>query len=55
MMLADKIEGYKRKEQSLISEFLRGYTSSPHQVLAPSGGGNGGGIVQWVDRRAPRK
>ncbi|KAG6426755.1 hypothetical protein SASPL_110988 [Salvia splendens] len=54
VMLADKIEGYKRKEQSLISEFLRGYTSSPHQVLAPSEGGNGG-IVQWVDRRAPRK
>lgn len=52
-MLADKIEGYKRKEQSLISEFLRVYTSSPHQGLAPSEGNNG--TVQWVDRRVPRK
>ncbi|XP_047963659.1 D-cysteine desulfhydrase 2, mitochondrial isoform X3 [Salvia hispanica] len=53
VMLADKIEGYKRKEQSLISEFLRVYTSSPHQGLAPSEGNNG--TVQWVDRRVPRK
>lgn len=52
MMLADKIEGYKRKEQNLISEFLTSYTSSA-EGIAPCEGN--GGIVQWVERRAPRK
>ncbi|XP_057776829.1 D-cysteine desulfhydrase 2, mitochondrial isoform X2 [Salvia miltiorrhiza] len=52
VMLADKIEGYKRKEKNLISEFLRIYTSSP-EVIAPCEGI--GGIVQWVERRIPRK
>lgn len=52
MMLADKIDGYKRKEQNLISEFLRSYTCCAGR-LAPHGGD--AGIVQWVERRLPRK
>lgn len=52
VMLADKIDGYKRKEQNLISEFLRSYTSCAGR-LAPHEGD--AGIVQWVERRLPRK
>lgn len=52
MMLADKIDGYKRKEQNLISEFLGSYTSCAGGVASHEGDV---GIVQWVERRVPRK
>lgn len=52
-MLADRIDGYKRQEKRLISEFKKhfGY---------PVGVGLGedevnGGIVNWVERFRPRK
>ncbi|XP_023541196.1 D-cysteine desulfhydrase 2, mitochondrial isoform X2 [Cucurbita pepo subsp. pepo] len=53
VMLADRIDGYKRQEKRLISEFKKhfGY---------PVGVGLGedevnGGIVNWVERFRPRK
>lgn len=52
MMLADKIDGYKRKEQALVTEFLNSYMLFP-RGLAPYEGN--AGIVQWVERRQPRK
>ncbi|KAH6826679.1 Pyridoxal-5'-phosphate-dependent enzyme family protein [Perilla frutescens var. hirtella] len=52
VMLADKIDGYKRKERSLISEFLTNYTSCAGE-LAPCE--ENAGIVQWVERRIPRR
>lgn len=52
VMLADKIDGYKRKEQNLISEFRRSHTS--FAVGAAPCEGNAG-IVQWVERSLPRK
>ncbi|KAG7012766.1 D-cysteine desulfhydrase 2, mitochondrial, partial [Cucurbita argyrosperma subsp. argyrosperma] len=50
-MLADRIDGYKRQEKRLISEFKKhfGY---------PVGLGEdevNGGIVNWVERFRPRK
>ncbi|KAK4488795.1 hypothetical protein RD792_004584 [Penstemon davidsonii] len=48
VMLADKIESYRKREQNLISEFLSNSTR-PSAGLAPSG------IVHWVERRLPRK
>ncbi|KAL2253699.1 UNVERIFIED_CONTAM: D-cysteine desulfhydrase 2, mitochondrial [Sesamum indicum] len=52
VMLADKINAYKEKEQNLISEYLRSFMSSadgldPSIVNAE--------IVQWVERSLPRK
>ncbi|XP_068657271.1 D-cysteine desulfhydrase 2, mitochondrial isoform X2 [Aristolochia californica] len=50
VMLADTIEGYKRQEQHLISEFKRLYGLEYLTV-----NGVAGGIVQWVQRIYPRK
>lgn len=50
-MLADKIDGYKKKEQALISEFL----SSASSALGLPLSGENAGIVQWVERRVPRR
>ncbi|EYU30600.1 hypothetical protein MIMGU_mgv1a007463mg [Erythranthe guttata] len=52
VMLADKIDGYKKKEQNLISEFLNSTASAFGK--APIREKNDG-IVQWVERRVPRK
>ncbi|KAI3467627.1 hypothetical protein Pfo_024290 [Paulownia fortunei] len=51
VMLADKIDGYKKKERNLISEFLGSSTSAVGLDLS----GGSAGIVQWVERRLPRK
>ncbi|KAL6567873.1 hypothetical protein OROGR_001541 [Orobanche gracilis] len=51
VMLADKIDGYRKREQKLISEFLRIPTfSSVGRALS----GVNAGIVQWVERCLPR-
>lgn len=51
MMLADRIDGYKRQEKRLISEFRKhfGYPVdlSKNEV--------NGEIVNWVERFRPRK
>ncbi|KAL3656052.1 hypothetical protein CASFOL_000448 [Castilleja foliolosa] len=47
VMLADKIDGYRKKEQNLISEFLETFTLSSSGVNA--------GLVRWVERSLPRK
>lgn len=52
VMLADKIDSYKRKEQTLITEFLRSYMSFPRELALYEGNA---GIVQWVERSQPRK
>ncbi|KAG8365995.1 hypothetical protein BUALT_Bualt17G0030000 [Buddleja alternifolia] len=52
VMLADKVDGYKKKEQSLIFEFLESSTISG---FAPGPSGVNGGIVHWVERSLPRK
>ncbi|KAL8241643.1 hypothetical protein R6Q59_011945 [Mikania micrantha] len=45
VMLADTIEGYKKKEQSLISEFCRCFDLPMMH----------NGLVNWVKRQHPRK
>lgn len=45
VMLADTIEGYKQKEQSLISEFCRCFDLPMMHK----------GLVNWVERQNPRK
>ncbi|KAK9060226.1 hypothetical protein SSX86_020930 [Deinandra increscens subsp. villosa] len=45
VMLADTIEGYKKKEQSLISELCRCFDLPMMHT----------GIVNWVERQHPRK
>ncbi|KAG9445524.1 hypothetical protein H6P81_011652 [Aristolochia fimbriata] len=50
IMLADTIEGYKRQEERLISEFKRLY-GLEYLTL----NGVTGGVVQWVERIRPRK
>lgn len=50
-MLADTIEGYRQKEESLISEFLVSFNFPGLDKLLSKKGG----IVQWVERRFPRK
>ncbi|GFQ04267.1 d-cysteine desulfhydrase 2 mitochondrial [Phtheirospermum japonicum] len=52
VMLADKIDGYKKKEQNLISEFLESSTLSSSGL---SLSGVNAGLVQWVERSLPRK
>lgn len=51
-MLADRIDGYKRQEKRLISEFRKHFG-------APVDLGKdeevNGGIVNWVERFRPRK
>ncbi|XP_018633770.1 D-cysteine desulfhydrase 2, mitochondrial isoform X2 [Nicotiana tomentosiformis] len=52
VMLVDTIDGYQKKEESLISEFRRCFTLHlGEQVLS----GLEPGIVQWVERSSPRK
>ncbi|KAL6569182.1 hypothetical protein OROHE_003463 [Orobanche hederae] len=52
VMLADKIDGYRKREQKLISEFLRiPLFLSVGRALS----GVNAGIVQWVERCLPRK
>ncbi|XP_058082000.1 D-cysteine desulfhydrase 2, mitochondrial isoform X2 [Magnolia sinica] len=51
VMLADTLEGYKKQEERLISDFKRlyGFDSFDNEL-------NGdGGIVNWVERVHPRK
>nr|XP_009777459.1 PREDICTED: D-cysteine desulfhydrase 2, mitochondrial isoform X2 [Nicotiana sylvestris] len=52
VMLADTIDGYQKKEESLISEFRRCFTLH-HGEQALSG--LEPGLVQWVERSFPRK
>ncbi|PIN05651.1 D-cysteine desulfhydrase [Handroanthus impetiginosus] len=52
VMLADKIDGYKEKEQNLISEFLR---NSEPSIVGDALSERNAGIVQWVERSFPRK
>ncbi|CAH9132009.1 unnamed protein product [Cuscuta epithymum] len=52
VMLADTIEGYRKKEESLISEFCLTFNfPNPDQFLRKGRDG----IVHWVERLAPRK
>ncbi|CAH9117386.1 unnamed protein product [Cuscuta europaea] len=51
VMLADTIEGYRKKEESLISEFCLTFNfPNPDQLLRKGRDG----IVHWVERLAPR-
>ena len=52
VMLADTIDGYRKKEKYLISDFKH-WTAFHHidHVLK----GMDGGIVHWVERGHPRK
>lgn len=52
VMLADSVEGYRNKEQSLISEF-RKICESPEIDLRLNGANNE--VVHWVERSCPRK
>ncbi|KAK6802641.1 hypothetical protein RDI58_000423 [Solanum bulbocastanum] len=52
VMLADTIDGYQKKEESLISEFRRCFTLHlDEQMLI----GLEPGLVHWVERSSPRK
>ncbi|CAN4092524.1 unnamed protein product [Withania somnifera] len=52
VMLADTIDGYQKKEESLICEFRRCFTLHlSEQVLT----GFEPGLVHWVERSSPRK
>ncbi|KAI3844062.1 hypothetical protein MKW92_036332 [Papaver armeniacum] len=52
VMLADTIEGYRKQEKRLISDFKRFCCS---QEMAQSLNGDNNSIVHWVDRTNPRK
>ncbi|KAL2484492.1 D-cysteine desulfhydrase 2 [Abeliophyllum distichum] len=52
VMLADKIDGYKKAEERLISEFVRS-CNSPHLSAILSKVNDG--VVHWVERSIPRK
>ncbi|KAL8534295.1 hypothetical protein ACS0TY_010343 [Phlomoides rotata] len=52
VMLADKIDGYKRKEQNLITQFLTSYTSC---AVGLNRCVENAGIVQWLERSSPRR
>ncbi|KAF3782002.1 D-cysteine desulfhydrase 2 [Nymphaea thermarum] len=52
VMLADTIEGYKRQEKHLITEFMRCYGGD---TLPLSSNVTAAGIVNWVKRFSPRK
>lgn len=51
-MLADKIDGYRKQEKRLISEFKQHFNTEfiDHNVNK-----EGAGIVHWVERGRPRK
>lgn len=51
-MLADTIDGYQKKEESLISEFHRCFTLQLDEQVQT---GLEGGLVHWVERSSPRK
>ncbi|XP_019249356.1 PREDICTED: D-cysteine desulfhydrase 2, mitochondrial isoform X2 [Nicotiana attenuata] len=52
VMLADTIDGYQKKEESLISEFRKCFTLHlGEQALS----GLEPGLVQWAERSSPRK
>ncbi|XP_059278083.1 D-cysteine desulfhydrase 2, mitochondrial isoform X2 [Lycium ferocissimum] len=52
IMLADTVDGYQKREESLISEFRRCFTLHfGKQVLT----GLEPGLVHWVERSSPRK
>ncbi|XP_047255180.1 D-cysteine desulfhydrase 2, mitochondrial isoform X5 [Capsicum annuum] len=52
VILADTIDGYQKKEETLISEFRRCFTlQCSEQTLT----GSEPGLVHWVERRSPRK
>lgn len=52
VMLADTIDGYQKKEESLISEFHRCFTLQLDEQVQT---GLEGGLVHWVERSSPRK
>ncbi|KAF8399825.1 hypothetical protein HHK36_015697 [Tetracentron sinense] len=52
VMLADTIDGYKKQEKRLISDFKR--CCALHLIDHPLNGVDGG-IVHWVERSHPRK
>lgn len=52
MMLAETIEGYRKKEESLMFEF-RKICDSPAIDLTLSGANTE--VVHWAERRCPRK
>ncbi|CAI9093070.1 OLC1v1028478C2 [Oldenlandia corymbosa var. corymbosa] len=52
VMLADTIDGYRKKEQTLISEFHK-ICNSGDVNLHPRVGNDK--VVHWVERRSPRK
>ncbi|KZV17796.1 hypothetical protein F511_01605 [Dorcoceras hygrometricum] len=54
IMLADDIDGYRKMEQNLISEFFESCTFSTGDLPRPPTGVNFG-IVNWVERSLPRK
>lgn len=51
-MLADKIDGYRKQEKRLISEFKKHFNTEfiDHNVNKEDAG-----IVHWVERGRPRK
>jgi hypothetical protein len=51
-MLADKIDGYRKQEKRLISEFNKHFNVEfiDHDVNKEDAG-----IVHWVERDRPRK
>lgn len=52
VMLADTIDGYRKMEERLISEFHRCFVMPlSDQILNTVDGG----IVHWIERRHPRK
>lgn len=52
VMLADTIDGYRKKEESLISEFRRCFTLHLDEQMLT---GLEPGLVHWVERSSPRK
>ncbi|KAL2465537.1 D-cysteine desulfhydrase 2 [Abeliophyllum distichum] len=52
VMLADKIDGYKKAEERLISEFVRSCNSPLLSAILSK---VNDGVVHWVERSIPRK
>lgn len=52
VMLADTVEGYRKREEHLISKFHK--VGKPPAVEKAVGGAKDK-VVNWVDRSSPRK
>ncbi|XAR64467.1 D-cysteine desulfhydrase [Bertholletia excelsa] len=52
VMLADNIEGYRRQEETLISEFQRCCAFPISELVSTKSSGR---LVKWLDRSCPRK